>query len=66
MRRSYTDEVILPDADAETRLARIEQRIEHYREQQRRQLLRRAVKLWRKTEMDQLLATFELPPKLVH
>jgi hypothetical protein len=48
----YTDRVIPPNADAATRLARIEQLIEQYREEKRRQLLRRALKLWRKTEAD--------------
>jgi hypothetical protein len=46
--------VIPPDADADaaTQLARIERLIERYREQKRRLLLRRALKLWRKTEDD--------------
>jgi hypothetical protein len=58
--------VILPNTDAATRLARIEQLIEQYRERKRRQLLRRALKLWRKTEADQRLAILELPPERVH
>jgi len=58
--------VIPPDADAATQLARIEQLIERYREQKRRLLLRRALKLWRKTEADQRLAILELPPERVH
>ena len=58
--------VILPDTDAATQLARIEELIEQYRERKRRHLLRRALKLWRKTEADQRLAIFELPPERVH
>ena len=58
--------MILPDADAATRLARIEQLIEQYREEKRRQLLRRAVKLWRKTEADQRLAMLEIPQDRIH
>jgi hypothetical protein len=58
--------VILPDADAATPLARIEQLIEQYRAQKRRQLVRRALKLWRKAEADQRLATLKLPPERVH
>jgi cobalamin biosynthesis Mg chelatase CobN len=58
--------VIPPDTDAATQLARIEQLIERYREQKRRLLLRRALKLWRKTEADQRLAILELPPERVH
>jgi hypothetical protein len=58
--------MILPDTDAATRLARIEQRIKQYREQKRRQLLHRALKLWRKTEADRRLAMLELPPERVH
>jgi len=62
----YTDRVILPNADAATQLARIEQLIEQYREEKRRQLLRRALKLWRKTEADRRPAILELPPARVH
>jgi hypothetical protein len=58
--------VIPPDADAATQLAGIEQLIERYREQKRRLLLRRALKLWRKTEDDQRLAILERPQERVH
>jgi hypothetical protein len=58
--------VIPPDADAATQLGRIEQLIERYREEKRRRLLQLAVKLWRKAEMEQRLAPFELPAELVH
>ena len=57
---------MLPNADAATQLARIEQLIEQYREEKRRQLLRRALKLWRKTEADGRPAILELPPARVH
>jgi DNA-binding transcriptional regulator YbjK len=42
-----------PDAGA--RLARLEQMVEQYRAAQKRQLLQRAIKLWRKTEAQQKL-----------
>jgi hypothetical protein len=58
--------VIPPEADAATQLPRIEQLIERYREQKRRLLLRRALKLWRKTEGDQRLAILERPQERVH
>jgi hypothetical protein len=58
--------VIVPDVDAATQLARIEQRIEQYREQKRRELVRRALKLERKAEADRRLATLELPPERIH
>jgi hypothetical protein len=58
--------VVPPDADAATRLARIEQLIELYREEKRRRLLQHALKLWRKTEADQRLAMLELRPERVH
>jgi hypothetical protein len=54
------------DVSPATRLERIDQVIERYREEKRRRLLRRALTLWRKAEADQRLATFELPPELVH
>jgi hypothetical protein len=58
--------VIPPDADAATRLARIEQLIERYREEKRRRLLQRALKLWRKTEADQHLAILDRPQHRIH
>jgi cobalamin biosynthesis Mg chelatase CobN len=57
---------MLPNTDAATRLARLEQLIDQYREEKRRQLLQRALKLWRKTEADLRLATLELRPERVH
>jgi hypothetical protein len=62
----YTDRVMLPNADAATQLARIEQLIEQYREEKRRQLLRCALKLWRKTEANRRPAIRDLPPERVH
>jgi hypothetical protein len=47
-------------------LARIEQLIEQHREEKRRQLLRRALKLWRNTKADRRLAILERPPGRVH
>ena len=58
--------MISPDPDTAARLARLERLIEQYREQKRRQLLERALKLWRRTAVDQRLAIFELPPERVH
>jgi len=58
--------VISPDPDTAARLARLERLIEQYREQKRRQLLHRALKMWRRTEADQRLATLELRPERVH
>jgi hypothetical protein len=52
--------------DTPERLARIEQMIEKYRATKERQLLRRAIKLCRKTEAHQRLAEFEAPPERVH
>jgi len=58
--------VIRPDADAAAHLARIEQLIEQYREQKRVRLLRRALKLRRRTDADRRVAILELPPARVH
>ena len=62
----YTDPVIARDADTTARLARIERLIEQYREQKNRQLLLRAIKLWRRAEADQRLAILDLPSERVH
>jgi hypothetical protein len=58
--------VIPPDGDAATQLVRIEQLIEQYREEKRRRLLQRALKLWRNTEANQRLAILERPQEHVH
>jgi hypothetical protein len=58
--------VIPRDAETAARLARIERLIEQYREQKQRQRLLRAIKLWRRAEADQRLATLELQPERVH
>lgn len=58
--------MIPPDADAAIQLARIEQLIEDYREEKRRQALRRILELRRKTEAHKRLAILELPPERVH
>lgn len=55
-----------PDADAATRLERIEELIEQYREEKRRRLLQRALKFWRKVEADQRLGMPEFPQERVH
>jgi hypothetical protein len=52
--------------DAAGRLARIDRMIEEYREAKKRQVLRRAKKLWRRAESDQQLAELERPPTLIH
>ena len=48
------------------RLARIERVIEHYRVEKKRRLLRRAIRLWRKLEAQQLILEFEKPFDRVH
>ena len=58
--------MILPDADAATQLAPMEQLIEQYRAQKRRRRLCARLKLWRKAEADQRLAILELPLERVH
>jgi len=58
--------VIPPHPDAAIRLARLERLIEQYREEKRRQLLRCALKLWRKTEANRRPAIRDLPPERVH
>jgi hypothetical protein len=52
--------------DTAARLKRIEQLIEEFRVAKRRQLLRQAIKLWRKAEASQRLAEFDVPPERVH
>ena len=53
-------------ADEAERLTRIGQLIETYRAAKRRRILRRALKLWRATEVDQRLAEFEARPDRIH
>jgi len=48
------------------RISRIEQMIDEYREAKRRRLVRRAIRLWRKTEARQQLIHLEAPPERVH
>ena len=48
------------------RLARIEWMLEQHRETKQRQLLRRAMKLWRRAEAHQQLMNLERPPARVH
>lgn len=58
--------MVIDQTDAAERIARIERLIEEYRERKRRQLLRRARKLWLAAEAHQRLAGFEAQPELVH
>ncbi len=48
------------------RLARIERVIEHYRVEKKRRLLRRAIRLWRKLEAQQVVLQLEKPLDRVH
>jgi hypothetical protein len=48
------------------RLARISQMVAHYGEAKHRRLLRRALKLWRRTEALQLTEKCESQPQRVH
>jgi len=48
------------------RLSRIEQMIDEYREAKRRRLVRRAIRLWRRTEARQQLIHLEAPSERVH
>jgi len=51
---------------SDDRLVRIERVIEHYRVEKKRRLLRRAVRLWRKLEAQQVILQFEKPLDSVH
>jgi hypothetical protein len=51
---------------SDDRLVRIERVIEHYRVEKKRRLLRRAVRLWRKLEAQQVILQFEKPLDRVH
>ena len=48
------------------RLARIERVIEHHRIEKKRRQLRRAIRLWRKLEVQQVILEFEKPLERVH
>jgi hypothetical protein len=48
------------------RLVRIERVIEHYRVEKKRRLVRRAIRLWRKLEAQQVILAFEKPHDSVH
>jgi len=48
------------------RISRIEQMIDEYREAKRRRLVRRAIRLWRRTEARQQLIHLEAPSERVH
>jgi hypothetical protein len=48
------------------RLARISQMVGHYDEAKHRRLLRRALKLWRRTEAHQLTEKYESRLERVH
>jgi hypothetical protein len=57
----------LKTAYSEEQLARITLLIEGYRATKRRQLLERAMKLWRRAQADRRLdALLESPPERVH
>jgi len=51
---------------SDERLVRIERVIEHYRVEKKRRLLRRAIRLWRKLEAQQVILQFEKPLDSVH
>jgi hypothetical protein len=58
---------MLVDPRARTdRLARVDQMIKVYAEAKHRRLLRRAIKLWRRTEAYQLTEKHEAQPHRVH
>jgi hypothetical protein len=47
-------------------LARIERVLEHYRIEKKRRHMRRAIRLWRKLEVQQVILEFEKPLERVH
>ncbi len=66
-RSKYTTRVNLRHAtDPEERQARIERLIEYYSAAKQRRLLRRAMRLWRATEVHQQLVRLEAVPESVH
>ena len=58
--------MVMDRIDSAERLARIAQLIEEYRAAKQRRLLRRAVRLWRKTEARQRFVQLETPTHRVH
>ena len=50
----------------EERRARINHMIERYRRAKQRQVLRRAIRLWRKAEAHQHFVEMEAPRKYIH
>ena len=64
---TYADHVRPIDCGgSDDRLVRIERVIEHYRVEKKRRLLRRAIRLWRKLEAQQVILQFEKPHNSVH
>lgn len=58
---------LLMTANTEARLARLTRLIEQYRETQQRQLLERAIQLWRRAEANrQFVDLVESPPERLH
>jgi DNA-binding transcriptional regulator YbjK len=53
-------------AGARVRRERIDQMIEQYRLAKQRQLMRRAMRLWRQAETDHQLVRLDRPPERVH
>ena len=65
--RKYADRVRPIDyGGTADRLARIERVIEHYRVEKKQRLLRRAIRLWRKLEGQQVVLQLEKPLDRVH
>ena len=58
--------MILRKTDGAEQLERMERLMEQYGAGKRRQRLRLALKLWRKTEADQRLTRLELAPERLH
>jgi DNA-binding transcriptional regulator YbjK len=54
------------DCTDTNRHARIEQMIEKYRLAKRRQLLQRAIRLWRRAQAHHNVAELDVPPERVH
>jgi hypothetical protein len=52
--------------DSSDRVARIAQMIGKYHEAKHQRLVRRAIKLWSRTESDQLVTKLESQPERVH
>jgi len=56
----------IDQTDTKERLARIEQMIEDYRVAKEDRLLRRAIKVWRKAEVQKQLVELEAGPERIH